>query len=118
MKHIYAGILLGGINYVAVYALLGVLALKGLGKLAALSDLQRGSGRRERGPRDADLPRTIVATEDGGLGGRSRCRGAAESIIYFSAAPTFRTMLKSNTCSGSTGCLGFTRTEASAIICR
>ena len=29
MKHIYAGIFLGGINYVAVYALLEVLALKG-----------------------------------------------------------------------------------------
>jgi len=29
MKHIYAGIFLGGINYVAVYALLEVLALRG-----------------------------------------------------------------------------------------
>jgi len=29
MRHIYAGIFLGGINYVAVYALLEVLALKG-----------------------------------------------------------------------------------------
>jgi drug/metabolite transporter (DMT)-like permease len=29
MKHIYAGLYLGGINYVAVYALLEVLALKG-----------------------------------------------------------------------------------------
>jgi drug/metabolite transporter (DMT)-like permease len=29
MKHIYAGIVLGGINYVAVYALLEVLALQG-----------------------------------------------------------------------------------------
>ncbi len=29
MKHIYAGLFLGGINYVAVYALLEVLALKG-----------------------------------------------------------------------------------------
>lgn len=31
---------------------------------------------------------------------------------------TFSTMLKSNTCSGSTGCLGLMRTEASAIISR
>ena len=29
MRHIYAGIFLGGINYIAVYALLEVLALKG-----------------------------------------------------------------------------------------
>jgi drug/metabolite transporter (DMT)-like permease len=29
MKHVYAGIVLGGINYVAVYALLEVLALRG-----------------------------------------------------------------------------------------
>lgn len=31
---------------------------------------------------------------------------------------TFSTMLKSNTCSGNTGCLGLMRTEASAIISR
>jgi len=37
---------------------------------------------------------------------------------YFKVSLTLRTMLKSKTCSGSTGCLGLTRTEASAIICR
>src|SRR6266542_2562615 len=34
------------------------------------------------------------------------------------AALIFRTMLKSNTWSGRTGCAGLTRIEASAIICR
>jgi len=37
---------------------------------------------------------------------------------YFKVALILRVMLKSNTCSGSTGCLGFARTEASAIIWR
>ena len=37
---------------------------------------------------------------------------------YLNASLTLRTMLKSNTCSGSTGYAGLTRTDASAIICR
>ena len=35
---------------------------------------------------------------------------------YLKVALTFWTIVKSNTCSGRTGCLGLTRTEASAII--
>ena len=37
---------------------------------------------------------------------------------YFKASLTLRTMLKSKTCSGSTGCLGLIRAAASAIIWR
>ena len=37
---------------------------------------------------------------------------------YLNVSLTLRTMLKSNTCSGDTGCAGLVRTDASAIISR
>jgi len=56
MKHIYAGIFLGGINYVAVYALLQVLALRGWESSQLFSHLQRRRGRSQRDTGDVNLP--------------------------------------------------------------
>ena len=43
---------------------------------------------------------------------------AVADVSYLNVSPTLRAMLKSNTCAGSTGCLGLICAAASAIIWR